>query len=83
MLGMELVVDRAGKVPAKTLCDALITRAFHNGLLLLSCGLSTVRFMPPLMIDEADVDEAIELLGRSLEEVLATEHPIARGIATA
>ena len=83
MLGMELVVDRAGKGPAKTLCDALITRAFHNGLLLLSCGLSTVRFMPPLMIDEADVDEAIELLGRSLEEVLATEHPIARGIATA
>ena len=84
MIGMELVVDTASKAPAKELCDALITRAYHNGLILLSCGLSTVRFMPPLMIGEADVDEAIELLDRSLAEVLATRQPAAaRGIATA
>ena len=82
MLGMELVADRTTKTPAKSLCDALITRAYHNGLILLSCGLSTVRFMPPLMIDEADVDEAMALLERSLLEVLATEHPLARGAAT-
>ena len=54
-------------------CDALITRAYHNGLILLQCGQSTVRFMPPLMIEEADVDEAILLLDRSLTEVLASE----------
>ena len=59
MIGVELVKDRASKEPAKKLCDALITRAYHNGLILLSCGQSTVRFMPPLVIDEADVDEAI------------------------
>jgi 4-aminobutyrate aminotransferase len=52
----------------------LITRAYHNGLILLSCGQSTVRFMPPLVIGEDDVDEAIELLDRSLCEVLANEH---------
>ncbi len=51
MIGVELVADRGTKAPARRLCDALITRAFHNGLLLLSCGASTVRFMPPLMID--------------------------------
>jgi 4-aminobutyrate aminotransferase len=73
MIGMELVTDRTSKLPAKKLCDALITRAYHNGLILLSCGLSTVRFMPPLVIDESDVDEAIELLDRSLLEVLASE----------
>ncbi len=71
MLGMELVLDKTGKTPAKKLCDALITRAYHNGLILLSCGQSTVRFMPPLMIDETDVDEAIALLEQSLAEVLA------------
>jgi len=27
MIGMELVTDRTSKVPAKELCDALITRA--------------------------------------------------------
>src|SRR6202035_2900138 len=74
MIGMELVTDRTSKVPAKELCDALITRAYHNGLILLSCGQSTVRFMPPLVIDEADVDEAMLLLDRSLTEVLASEH---------
>src|SRR6266404_7722862 len=75
MIGMELVTDTAAKTPAKELCDALITRAYHNGLILLSCGLSTVRFMPPLMIGESDVDEAVELLDRSLKDVLSTAHP--------
>ena len=32
MIGMELVKDRASKAPAKELCDAVIHRAFHNGL---------------------------------------------------
>lgn len=70
MLGAELVEDRATKAPAAKLCDKLITRAFHNGLLLLSCGQSTVRFMPPLLIGESDVDEALKILAASLDEVL-------------
>jgi hypothetical protein len=41
MIGMELVKDQATRTPAKDLCDALITRAYHHGLLLLSCGAST------------------------------------------
>lgn len=74
MIGMELVKDRATRVPAKALCDALITRAYHNGLILLSCGQSTVRFMPPLLIGKADVDEALGLLEWSLVEALAGGH---------
>jgi 4-aminobutyrate aminotransferase len=77
MIGMELVKDRVGKAPARKLCDALITRAYHNGLILLSCGQSTVRFMPPLMIDTAAVDEALALLEASLVEALAAEQPTA------
>jgi len=68
MIGMELVTDRASRAPAKELCDAVIHRAFHNGLLLLSCGTSTVRFMPPLLITRGDVDEAVTLLEASLVE---------------
>jgi 4-aminobutyrate aminotransferase len=71
MIGMELILDAARRAPAKELCDAIITRAYHNGLILLSCGQSTVRFMPPLMIGEADVDEAVALLDISMAEVLA------------
>jgi 4-aminobutyrate aminotransferase len=72
MIGVELVIDRAGKAPARKLCDALINRAFQNGLLLLSCGVSTVRFMPPLMINAAIIDEAMNLLEISLIEALAS-----------
>jgi 4-aminobutyrate aminotransferase len=70
MIGFELVEDRKTKTPASKLCDAVVTRAFHNGLLLLSCGQSTIRFMPPLMISRADVDEAMSLLTKSMDEVL-------------
>jgi 4-aminobutyrate aminotransferase len=80
MIGMELVTDPVEKAPAKKICDALITRAFHNGLILLACGQSTVRFMPPLMIGESDVDEAVELLDLSLGAVLAGEQ-VDRGVA--
>jgi 4-aminobutyrate aminotransferase len=68
MIGMELVADKRSKTPAREFCQALITRAFHNGLLLLSCGASTIRFMPPLMIDNSDVDEAIHLLDASFAQ---------------
>jgi 4-aminobutyrate aminotransferase len=71
MLGMELVEDRRTKAPAARLCEDAITRSYHNGLLLLSCGQSTIRFMPPLMITTADVDEAITIVSASLAEVLA------------
>jgi 4-aminobutyrate aminotransferase len=71
MIGMELVAGAADRTPARQLCDALVTRSFHQGLLLLSCGASTVRFMPPLTIDRATVDEAMALLEWSLIEALS------------
>jgi 4-aminobutyrate aminotransferase len=76
-IGMELVTDRVSKVPAKELCEATITRAFHNGLLLLSCGASTIRFAPPLTITRGEVDEAVTILDASLTEARAAcqQHP--------
>jgi 4-aminobutyrate aminotransferase len=71
MIGMELVENDDDRTPARKLCDDVITRAYHNGLLLLSCGASTVRFMPPLNVTREDVDEAVMLLRISLDEALA------------
>ena len=70
---MELVENRSSKTPAARLCDRLVTQAYYNGLLLLMCGQSTIRFMPPLMITNADVDEALTILTASLDEVLADD----------
>jgi 4-aminobutyrate aminotransferase len=71
MIGMELVEDRASRKPARALCDKVLTAAYHNGLLLLSCGLSTVRFIPPLMITRAHVDEAMPMIEAGLNDALA------------
>ncbi len=70
MIGMELVADRMSRTPAKKLCGAVLHRAFHNGLILLSCGTSTVRFIPPLTVTRGDVDEAMTILEASLGEAL-------------
>ncbi|TAK56567.1 MAG: acetyl ornithine aminotransferase family protein [Gammaproteobacteria bacterium] len=69
MIGMELV--RSDGSPARELVDVLLHRAFANGLLLLSCGTSTLRFMPPLCVTTAEVDEALGLLGVALDQALA------------
>ncbi len=71
MIGMELVTDRASKAAAKELCDRIIERAYHNGLLLLACGKSTVRFMPPLSVTRAEVDEAVAIMEQTINECSA------------
>jgi 4-aminobutyrate aminotransferase len=71
MIGVEFVLDRATKSPAKALATKLVNRAFHNGLLLLECGASGVRLIPPLMIEAGLLDEGLDLLELSLQEALA------------
>ena len=71
MIGMELVTDRASRAPAKELCDRIVDRAYYNGLLLLACGKSTLRFMPPLSVTQAEVDEAMAILEQTITECSA------------
>jgi len=71
MIGVEFVKDRATKAPAKEVATKLVNRAYHNGLLLLECGASGIRIIPPLMIEPGLVDEGMDLLERSLREALA------------
>jgi 4-aminobutyrate aminotransferase len=64
MLGVEFTDhDTAGAVQ-----DA----AFERGLLTLECGESSLRFSPPLIVSEADVDAAVEIFGQALA---AAAHP--------
>jgi len=71
MIGVELIKPGAERKPDAGLCQRLLTRAFHNGLLLLSCGVSTLRIIPPLLVSRAEVDEALVLLETALGEALA------------
>lgn len=66
MIGVEFVKDRATREPAPELARALIDKAFEEGLLLLTCGKSTVRLAPPLVIDDQDIDIAVAIIDRAL-----------------
>src|ERR1700738_3445293 len=70
MIGAELITDRESRKPAPALCQRVLTRAFHNGLILLSCGVSTLRFIPPLLVSRENVDEAMGLLEVTLQEAM-------------
>ncbi|NNJ09041.1 acetyl ornithine aminotransferase family protein [Chloroflexales bacterium ZM16-3] len=59
MLGVEFIDPATGQ-PAGKLADAIMEDSFLKGLLVLSCGASTIRFCPPLTLSEAQADEAAE-----------------------
>jgi 4-aminobutyrate aminotransferase len=76
MIGIELITDRRSRTPATDFTNRLLDVAFRNGLLLLSCGISTLRLMPPLMIDRPITDEALHLLDASIAQTLSeTQKP--------
>ncbi|HEY7599794.1 MAG TPA: aminotransferase class III-fold pyridoxal phosphate-dependent enzyme, partial [Candidatus Limnocylindrales bacterium] len=69
MLGVELVKDRASREPDGVLGEAVIARCADEGLLVLTCGAAhnVVRWVPPLNVTAAEVDEGLAIFGRVLE----------------
>ena len=71
MLGIEMVKDRATKEPAKTECAQVLETAREMGLLLGKGGLwgQTIRFAPPMCINQADADFLIEVLDAAFSNI--------------
>src|SRR2546423_1697107 len=65
MLGIELVKDRRTKEPAREECAQILEMARDLGLLLGKGGLwgQTIRFSPPMCVNEQDADFLLEVLG--------------------
>jgi 4-aminobutyrate aminotransferase len=68
MIGIELVKDQKTKEKAPELRNRIIDAAYHKGLLILGSGENTVRFCPPLVIDEEQAEFAVETLGALLSK---------------
>ncbi|MFQ6015126.1 MAG: acetyl ornithine aminotransferase family protein [Anaerolineae bacterium] len=73
MIGVELVKDKESKEPDPDLRDRVVKEAFRQGLLILGCGPSTVRFMPALNIDGETVDEGLAIFEEVLTETEASQ----------
>ena len=69
MIGAELVDDRESKTPALEACEDVVQRCFQKGLLLLTCGESTIRFCPPLVVTEEQAHVAVGIVDEVLSEV--------------
>jgi 4-aminobutyrate aminotransferase/(S)-3-amino-2-methylpropionate transaminase len=72
MLALELVHDRETKAPAPELASAVVEAAADRGLLLLKSGIysNCIRVLVPLVIDDAQLDEALEVWEQALDAVL-------------
>ena len=70
MLAIELVADRATKQPAPELAQAVIDAAMQRGLLLLKAGVygNAIRVLCPLVLTDAELDEALGVWEDALEQ---------------
>ena len=68
MIGVELV-DSSTKKPLTEKRNGVLKKAFEKGLLLLGAGESVVRFLPPLIISEEEVNVGLDILEQSIKEV--------------
>jgi 4-aminobutyrate aminotransferase/(S)-3-amino-2-methylpropionate transaminase len=73
MLALELVEVPETKQPAPALASAVAEAAAERGLLLLKAGTysNCIRVLCPLVISDAELDEALEAWEEALEAVLA------------
>ncbi len=73
MLAIELVGDRATVKPSPELASKVTEAALQRGLLLITCGVygNCIRVLVPLVIAEAELEEALGAWEEALEAVLA------------
>jgi 4-aminobutyrate aminotransferase/(S)-3-amino-2-methylpropionate transaminase len=69
MLGVELVHDPRTKEPAPELATRVVELALERGVILLKAGLhgNVLRNLVPLVISDAQLDEALDVLEESIE----------------
>jgi len=73
MLALEFVADRDSKEPNPGLATGVVEAAAERGLLLLKSGIysNCIRVLCPLVLTDAELDEALEVW----EDALEHAHP--------
>lgn len=62
-------------LPNREFRDRVLARCYEEGVILLGCGVQSVRFRSPLTITQAEVDQGVELLTRSVQHVAKEYKP--------
>jgi len=69
MIGMEIVEDKESKKPAPQKVTEIMMRSWKRGINVISCGASTIRIAPPLIITRELVDSALDIIEDVTKEV--------------
>jgi 4-aminobutyrate aminotransferase len=69
MIGMEIVEDKESKKPAPQKVTEIMMRSWKRGINVISCGASTIRVAPPLVITRDLVDSALDIIEDVTKEV--------------
>ena len=55
-------------LPERGLRDRVLKRAFNQGLIVLGCGESSIRFRSPLTITKSNLDDGLDMLREALSQ---------------
>jgi 4-aminobutyrate aminotransferase len=69
MIGMEIVEDKEGKKPAPKKAAEIMLRSWKRGINVITCGASTIRVAPPLIVTRELVDSALDIIEDVTREV--------------
>src|SRR5712664_1905745 len=67
MLGVEFVKSKTTREPDPDLRDRVEVASFERGLILLGAGANTIRWSPPLILTEENVDVALEIFDEAID----------------
>jgi len=69
MIGVEL--RQGDGTPAAGACERLLAECLKRGLIVINCGQARniIRFIPPLSMSDAELDEALGIFAAALEAV--------------
>ena len=73
MVAVELVKDPESKTPFKEAVQVIIEECFKRGLLVMGAGIygNVLRFLPPLVISDEELDQGLTIFAEALELALA------------
>ncbi|PIU59641.1 aspartate aminotransferase family protein [Candidatus Bathyarchaeota archaeon CG07_land_8_20_14_0_80_47_9] len=69
MIGLEIVEDKKSKKPAPEKVKEIMMRSWKRGVAVITCGTSTIRIAPPLVITRELVDSALDIIEDTVKEV--------------
>lgn len=69
MIGIEFVEDNDTKKAGIAQAKEVMIRCWKRGIAIVTCGVSTLRLVPPLNITRELVDSSLEIIGDVIKEV--------------